>query len=111
VSVPVANAQLVQPLRELVQYVGNVVLPTALSLRFGRHTPRGGPKPYRDVSNRQCGGRYTASFEVSERTGPRLHGLPMTILDGNRLFPTVRQHADSHWTGQAIFLIPGVYDL
>jgi len=89
---------------QLIQHVGDLVLPAALFLRFWKDAAQRRPEAEVAIADGQNGGGHAPSFEVSEDSSPRFGGLPLAIFQGDDLFPAIGQDADDHQTGQAVLL-------
>ena len=75
-----------QPFRQLVQDIGDLVHPAALLLRFWIDLAQGRPEAERAVGNGQFRRRQAPALEVTQESEPGFGGLPVAIFQGNDLF-------------------------
>src|SRR5208337_3842420 len=76
----------------LIQDIGSLMNPATLLYRFRKLLPKGCPESQAAVTNRQLRTFFKPPLlEIAQHLLPSLFALPVSVKNGNKLFPPVFQ--------------------
>jgi len=85
-----------EPPRELVEDVAELVEPVPLRAGLRPHVAHGGPEAEGAVTHRDDGRTHAPALQVAEQSLPALGALAVAVLDRDQLLRPICPHADHH---------------